>query len=105
MEPDRRGFGGTEPAPSPSNRTSSVIAMPQATTLESTVLRRVQYDAATQHLDVQFRDHAVYGYVGVPAEVHAALLHSSSKGSGFNREIRGRFPFVLVRARARPYWH
>ena len=69
--------------------------------LESSALKVVSYDAGTEHLDVEFRDRAIYRYLGVPTALHAALLESPSKGSYFNREIRGRFRFVLVRGPGR----
>ncbi len=72
--------------------------MPPSTAVESTALRAVSYDPSTQCLDIEFRDRAMYRYFGVPAEVSSALLCSPSKGSYFNREIRARFRFVVVRA-------
>ena len=37
-----------------------------------------------------------YQYSGVPPAVHQALLQTSSKGSYFNRAIRGQFPYARV---------
>jgi len=67
--------------------------MPQ-TFLESTALSRVNYDAVSQCLEVEFRDRTICQYSGVPAEIHAALLDAESKGKFFNTAIRNRFPFV-----------
>jgi hypothetical protein len=67
------------------------------TPIESTALRTVAYDAATQHLEVEFRDRSAYRFIGVPAELHAALLTSSSKGGFFNRRIRRCFRFERIR--------
>ena len=64
------------------------------TFFESTALSRVKYDAVSQCLEVEFRNHTIYQYRGVPAEIHAALLDAESKGKFFNTAIRGRFPFV-----------
>ncbi len=66
------------------------------TTVESTTLATVAYDDAQELLQLQFRSRAVYQYYGVPAPVHEALLRAPSKGSYFNRAIRGRFPHRLV---------
>jgi hypothetical protein len=38
----------------------------------------------------------MYQYFGVPAAVHEALLRAPSKGSYFNRAIRGWFPYCRV---------
>jgi len=66
------------------------------TAVESTTLATVAYDDARELLQLEFRSRAIYQYFGVPAAVHAALLHAPSKGSYFNRVIRGRFPYSLA---------
>src|ERR1022692_2274737 len=66
------------------------------TTVESTSLATVAYDDAWELLQLEFCSRAVYQYFGVPAAVHAALLRAPSKGSYFNRVIRGRFPYSLA---------
>ena len=66
------------------------------TAVESSTLATVAYDDARELLQLQFRSRATYQYFGVPATVHAALLCAPSKGSYFNRVIRGRFPYSLV---------
>src|ERR1039457_2465554 len=66
------------------------------TTVESTSLATVAYDDARKLLQLEFCSRAIYQYFGVPAAVHAALLRAPSKGTYFNRVIRGRFPYALV---------
>lgn len=66
------------------------------TAVESTTLAMVAYDEARELLRLEFRSRAIYQYFGVPAAVHAALLRAPSKGSYFNRVIRGRFPYALT---------
>ena len=66
------------------------------TTVESATLATVAYDDARELLQLEFRSRAIYQYFGVPAAVHAALLCAPSKGSYFNRVIRGRFPYSLA---------
>ena len=66
------------------------------TAVESTTLATVAYDDARELLQLEFRSQAIYQYFGVPAGVHAALLCAPSKGSYFNRFIRGRFPYSLA---------
>ena len=65
------------------------------TAVESTTLSMVAYDAARELLQLEFHSRAIYQYFGVPAAVHTALLRAPSKGSYFNRVIRGRFPCSL----------
>ena len=65
------------------------------TAVESATLATVAYDDARELLQLEFRSLAIYQYFGVPAAVHAALLRAPSKGSYFNRVMRGRFPYAL----------
>lgn len=70
------------------------------TAVESTTLSTVAYDDARNLLELEFRSRAIYQYFGVPPAVHAALLCAPSKGSYFNRVIRGRFPYARANAQA-----
>ena len=65
------------------------------TRVESTTLRTLAYDDGRGVLQLEFRTRAIYRYYGVPAAVYKALLGAPSKGSYFNRVIRGRFPYAL----------
>jgi hypothetical protein len=60
----------------------------------STTLSSVVYDATEQLLDLEFRSRVVYRFFGVPADVHAGLLSSASKGAYFNQVIRNRYAFT-----------
>src|SRR6266568_6665648 len=66
------------------------------TAVDSTTLATVAYDKARGLLQLEFRSRAIYQYFGVAAAVHEGLLGAASKGSYFNRFIRGRFPYSLV---------
>ena len=63
--------------------------------VESTTLRALAYDGGSRILQLEFCTRAIYHYYGVPAGVYEALLDAASKGSYFNRVIRGRFPYAL----------
>ena len=63
--------------------------------VESTTLRALAYDGDRGVLQLEFCTRAIYHYYGVPLAVYKALLGASSKGSYFNRVIRGRFPYAL----------
>lgn len=67
-----------------------------STIVESAILATVAYDGNRQLLQLEFRSREIYEYFGVPAAVHQALLQTPSKGSFFNRVIRGRFCYSLV---------
>lgn len=66
------------------------------TAVESSTLATIAYDRSRQLLQLEFNSRALYQYFGVPATVHAALLRASSKGSYFNRVIRGKFPYSRI---------
>jgi hypothetical protein len=66
------------------------------TVVVSTTLTTVVYDSLRNVLQLEFRSRAVYRYFGVPAAVHEALLAAPSKGTYFNRAIRGRYAYVRV---------
>lgn len=66
----------------------------EITAVESSTLATVGYDEGGRLLELEFRSGAVYRYFAVPAAVHESLLAAGSKGSYFNREIRGRYKFV-----------
>lgn len=65
------------------------------TRVESSTLRALAYDNGRGILQLEFRSRAIYHYYGVPAAVYEALLGAPSKGSYFNRVIRGRFAHAL----------
>jgi hypothetical protein len=64
--------------------------------VESTTLAKVGYDETRELLLLEFCSRVVYLYVGVPSAVLQALLDAPSKGSYFNRVIRGRFPYRRI---------
>ncbi len=66
------------------------------TTVESSALASIAYDGTRELLQVEFSSRALYQYFGVPATVHEALLRAPSKGSYFNRAVRGKFPYRLI---------
>jgi hypothetical protein len=54
----------------------------------SSVIRSVGYDNLTSTLEIEFVNGGIYQYSGLPAEIHAALMSSGSKGSYFDQYIR-----------------
>ena len=60
--------------------------------VESSTIASVGYDLAQRLLQLEFCGREIYHYFGVPVGVYEALLKAPSKGSYFNRAIRGRFP-------------
>jgi len=59
--------------------------------IESSSLRSLGYDPATQTLEVEFRSGGVYRYEGVPFQVYSDLRDSESPGRTFTRQIRNSY--------------
>ena len=70
-------------------------AAPALTQVESSLIKEVGYDAATQVLTVTFVDEeGTYEYQKVPESVYKELMAAESKGSFFAKNIKGKFEFV-----------
>lgn len=68
---------------------------PALTQVESSLIKEVGYDAATQVLTVTFVDQeGTYEYQKVPESVYKELMAAESKGSYFAKNIKGKFEFV-----------
>ena len=65
----------------------------------SHTLSTVAYDGPRHSLCVQFRDGACYQYAPVSHSLFAALLAAESKGSFFNRFLRGKFLYAKLSPR------
>lgn len=66
----------------------------QRQTVESSVIRSVGYDPATETLEIEFHHGGIYVYANVPPSVFEALLAAPSKGSFFHDNIKDRFVFT-----------
>jgi hypothetical protein len=57
--------------------------------VNSSAIRAVGYDGST--LTVLFVSGRIYDHPGVPYSVYEGLMRASSKGTYYNRYIRGRY--------------
>ncbi len=62
----------------------------------SSNLRSVGYDAASQTLEVEFKDSGVYQYYGVPEPVYQGLMGAGSKGGYLADYVRGVYRYRRV---------
>lgn len=60
----------------------------------SSNLDAVYYDAKTNQLFVEFRNGSIAGYSNVPQNLYNSLYASSSRGSFYNKHIKGHFPGI-----------
>ena len=65
--------------------------------VNSTLLRSVSYDLGLSILELELCDGALYRYFDVPDTIYTGLLAADSKGSYFNRWVRSRFRYALIR--------
>ena len=61
--------------------------------VESSAVRRIEYDAPSRTLFVIFQSGERYAYLDAPPDVFAAFLDAGSKGRFFQDQVRGRFHF------------
>lgn len=60
-------------------------------------VRKVDYDSATQHLDLTLDSHAVVSYRPVPQEVVRRLCNAPNPGVYFEERIAEEYPKVAAR--------
>ena len=65
-------------------------------TPESSSIAAFAYEAEDMTLFVRFKNGRTYRYSGVPSSVFSAFSHADSKGTFFNAQIQGRFPYSQI---------
>ncbi len=64
--------------------------------MPSSVVYRMEYNAATATLRIFFVSGMVYDYKNVPENVYSAMRSSGSKGTFLNKNIKGKYQFEKV---------
>jgi hypothetical protein len=64
--------------------------------LQSTSLNAATYQGEYAFLELEFRNGAIYRYLGVPEQIYQELLSAESKGQYFHQHIRNRFPYTKI---------
>jgi hypothetical protein len=72
-----------------------VITM-KSTVIESTTLAKVAYDADRAVLQLEFRDRAVYQYLGFLPRCMKLCCVVRPKGVYFNKVTQSQFPYALL---------
>jgi hypothetical protein len=70
--------------------------MMERTPVTSSVIRSIGYDSDSQTLELEFNYGPVYQYAGVPQSEHEGIVNADSKGTYFNANIKGCYPFVKL---------
>lgn len=64
--------------------------------VQSSNVAAIGYDDASNTLEVEFNNGAVYQYFGVPANLYNLMMEAPSKGQFLNANIKNAFPFSRV---------
>jgi hypothetical protein len=71
----------------------------ELTTVKSSMIHAVGYDAERRTLEVIFNTGGIYFYDGVPPEVYAELMAAESKGSYMSLSIIPVYPYSELATR------
>lgn len=64
--------------------------------MPSALIAEYQYDAPSETLTIHYHSGKVYNYLSVPEKVFKEMRSTMVKGIGFNRHIKGKYPFIDV---------
>jgi hypothetical protein len=64
--------------------------------VDSAAILAVEHDAEAERMAIRFVSGETYVYDEVPRAVYEAFLAAPSKGTFFQAEIRGRYPFARI---------
>ena len=64
--------------------------------VESSGIKAIGHDPATNTMRVQFNGGRTYEYSGVTAEHHKALISADSIGGHFSRHVRDKFEHTRI---------
>ncbi|MBS4007316.1 MAG: KTSC domain-containing protein [Clostridium sp.] len=62
--------------------------------VDSSNIEAIGYDDGTSDLHIQFTSGSYYIFHNVPRDIFESILYAPSKGSFFNREVKGIYTFT-----------
>ncbi len=68
------------------------------TSVSSSNIRSIGYDAKAQILEVEFKSGGIYQYLNVPEDVFDRFMAASSKGRFFDQRVKDRYRAVKMRS-------
>ena len=80
--------------------TAAIVSRIKRLPVQSSALTTVGYSPRLRAVEIEFRNGAIYGYVGVAPSVYEALLGAQSKAQFYDQNIRCQYRSVHVRPRA-----
>lgn len=79
---------------------TQIVSRIKRTPVESSVLATVGYSKRLRALEIEFRNGAIYRYLGVDPVVYDALLKAPSKTGFYDQNIRHKYRSLHVRRRS-----
>lgn len=68
----------------------------QRTTVSSSNIAEIGYDANLRVLEVLFHNGGLYQYFDVPQSEYESLMNANSHGQYLNRNIKGQFRYARI---------
>ena len=79
--------------------TTAIVSRIKRVRVESSALATVGYSPRLRAVEIEFRNGAIYRYLGVAPSVYHALLEAQSKARFYDQNIRRQYRSVHVRPR------
>ena|SRR2546423_4356269 len=88
--------------PSPTTpQDTGIVSRIKRVPVESSALAAVGYSPRLRAIEIEFRNGAIYRYLGVTPDVYEALLSARSKARFYDENIRHKYRSLHVRRRAK----
>jgi KTSC domain-containing protein len=84
----------------PPSQTVGIVSRIKRLRVESTALATVGYSRRLCALEIEFRNGAIYRYLGVTPALYEALLNADSKARFYDENIRRKYRSLHVKPRA-----
>lgn len=68
----------------------------ERTSVSSSNISAIGYDADTQVLEIEFTNGAIYQYSGVPPGEHEGFMNADSKGKYLHANIKNRYAMLKL---------
>src|SRR3954469_19899631 len=79
--------------------TTAIVSRIRRVPVQSSALATVGYSPRLRAVEIEFRNGAIYRYLGVAPSIYQALLDSQSKARFYDQNIRRQYRSVHVRPR------
>lgn len=88
-------------APDKSSDSTGIVSRIKREPIQSTALASVGYSRRLHALEIEFKNGAIYRYLGVDRSTYDGLMSAPSKTRFYHEKIRSKYRSLHVRRRAR----